>query len=417
MFALVGALGFVCQIGVLHLLTSAGLPVGPSTALAVLAAIVTNFVWHRRWTWADRSQAAQSIPAQFLRFAGLNGAVSLAGNVVITAGLASAGAPVVGANVIAVVACSAVNFVLADRVVFAVAGVLLAAAASAEAAPAVVAVLGANTRAAWLEYVRVTEQRIAAQEPKPLPRPSEADWRRLKAGELILAKTETRRADGSAIDVPDGAIHHWVGRVFLPNVQLADLLRELQRPTSKRWTPAEVLSMRVVPLGDGTLQVFMRVARSGIVDVTYDMEHAVRYTQHPAGHATSRSVSRRIVEVDDPGTPRERARPEGDDHGFLWRLNAYWRYVPVEGGVLVECESIALSRGVPLIVRALASPIISRVSRESLENTLAALRHGFAKSAASLTDETVGKTYTTAAHPRPAMRSRSSRLSLANPTA
>ncbi len=148
MFVLVGALGFVCQIGVLHLLTSAGLPVGPSTALAVLAAIVTNFVWHRRWTWADRTEAAQSIPAQFLRFAGLNGAVSLAGNVVITAGLASAGAPVIGANVIAVVACSAVNFVLADRLVFVVAAVLFAAA-SAEAAPAVVAVLGENTRAAW----------------------------------------------------------------------------------------------------------------------------------------------------------------------------------------------------------------------------------------------------------------------------
>ena len=390
------------RFGVLHLLTSAGLPVGPSTALAVLAAIVTNFVWHRRWTWADRTEAAQSIPAQFLRFAGLNGAVSLAGNVVITAGLASAGAPVIGANVIAVVACSAVNFVLADRLVFVVAAVLFAAA-SAEAAPAVIAVLGSNTRAAWAEYVRVTEQRIAAQEPKPLPRRSEADWRRLKAGELMLTKTETRRADGSAIDVPDGAIHHWVGRVFLPNVQLADLLRELQRPTSKRWAPAEVLSMRVVPLGDGTLQVFMRVARSGIVDVTYDMEHAVRYSQHPAGHATSRSVSRRIVEVDEPGTPRERARPEGDDHGFLWRLNAYWRYVPVEGGVLVECESIALSRGVPLIVRALASPIISRVSRESLENTLAALRHGFAKSSAGLTDETVGKTYTSAAPPPPAI--------------
>jgi hypothetical protein len=267
-----------------------------------------------------------------------------------------------------------------------------------------------------MDYVRVTEGRIAAQEPKPLPRPPEADWRRLKAGELMLAKTETRRADGSSIDVPDGAIHHWVGRVFLPNVQLADLLRELQRPTSKRWTPAEVLSMRVVPLSDGTLQVFMRVARSGIVDVTYDMEHAVRYSQHP-GHATSRSVSRRIVEVDDPGTPQERARPEGDDHGFLWRLNAYWRYVPIEGGVLVECESLALSRSVPLIVRALASPIISRVSRESLENTLAALLHGFAKGSASLTDETAGKTYTSAAVPTPAVDSRLRRLSIVIPTA
>jgi len=34
----------------------------------------------------------------------------------------------------------------------------------------------------------------------------------------------------------------------------------------------------------------------------------------------------------------------GDDRGFLWRLNAYWRYEQVAGGVIAECESITLSR-------------------------------------------------------------------------
>ena len=58
----------------------------------------------------------------------------------------------------------------------------------------------------------------------------------------------------------------------------------------------------------------------------------------------------------------------------MWRLNAYWRYVPVEGGVLVECESLALSRSVPVGgLRSVAAPIIDQVSRESLENTLGAL--------------------------------------------
>ena len=28
--------------------------------------------------------------------------------------------------------------------------------------------------------------------------------------------------------LPDGTVHHWVGRVFLPGVRLADLLAELQ---------------------------------------------------------------------------------------------------------------------------------------------------------------------------------------------
>ena len=61
----------------------------------------------------------------------------------------------------------------------------------------------------------------------------------------------------------------------------------------------------------------------------------------------------------------------------MWRLNAYWRYVPVDGGVLVVCESLALSRSVPLVVRVVAAPMIDRVSRESLENTLGALRTAY----------------------------------------
>ena len=102
-FTLVGALGFGCQLGVLHVLVGAGLAVGASTALAVLTAVVHNFLWHRRWTWRDRAMDAGAPHAQFLRFVGLNGLVSLAGNVAITAGLAASGLPVLAANVVAVV--------------------------------------------------------------------------------------------------------------------------------------------------------------------------------------------------------------------------------------------------------------------------------------------------------------------------
>lgn len=372
-FALVGALGFLCQLGALHLLVEGGLPVGVSTAAAVLTAVVHNFLWHRRWTWRDRAIAPASSHTQFLRFVGLNGLVSLAGNVVITAGLTRSGMPVLAANGIAVVVCSAANFVLADRVVFIAATAVLLTTSVADAA-----VLEPWTLAGWQEYVKATEQRIAVEEPnRSVGVPGVDEWRRLRAGEVLLSNRQTRRRDGSSIGVPDGAVHHWVGRVFLPGVDLTALLTELQAPTSRRWTPAEVRSLRVAGDGRGGLQVFMRVERDSLVDVTYDIEHLVHYARHATGHATSRSASRRIVQLDDPGTHAERRLPEGRDSGYLWRLNAYWRYVPVEGGVLVECESLALSRSVPSLLRTVASPLITRVSRESLENTLKALRTGF----------------------------------------
>ena len=373
-FALVGLLGFACQLSVLHLLVGTGLPVGVGTAVAVLAAVAHNFFWHRAWTWRDR--AAGTPHAQFSRFVGLNGLVSLAGNVAITAWLSASGVPLLAANAAAVVICSVVNFVLADRLVFAAVSALLLTSGVADAA-----VLGPQTLAGWQEYVKTTEQRIAAEEPNPSAgAPTPDEWRRLRGGALVLSQRQTRR-DGLPIVVPDGAVHHWAGRVFLPGARLNDLLAELQTPTSRRWLPVEVRSFRVVGDGQDGLRVYMRVERDSLVDVTYDIEHAVRYARQPSGHATSRSVSRHIVQLDAPGTAAERRLPEGDDHGFLWRLNAYWRYVPVDGGVLVECESLALSRSVPTMLRPLAAPVVEKVSRQSLENTLAALRTGFAPGA------------------------------------
>ena len=82
----------------------------------------------------------------------------------------------------------------------------------------------------------------------------------------------------------------------------------------------------------------------------------------------------RIAELANAGTKNEREKVPGDDNGFLWRLNAYWRYEQVDGGVLIECESVSLSRVVPFAVRLFVSPIVERIARESLERTLVSLR-------------------------------------------
>jgi hypothetical protein len=82
--------------------------------------------------------------------------------------------------------------------------------------------------------------------------------------------------------------------------------------------------------------------------------------------------------VSDPDTPDERELPPGEDRGFLWRLNAYWRYEEVAGGVIAECESISLSREVPSFLRYLISPLVESTARESMERTLVTLRARFA---------------------------------------
>ena len=64
----------------------------------------------------------------------------------------------------------------------------------------------------------------------------------------------------------------------------------------------------------------------------------------------------------------------GNDSGYLWRLNAYWRYQQVAGGVLMEYEIVTLSRSVPLLLRWMVAPIINRESRSAQLDLLHAMR-------------------------------------------
>jgi putative flippase GtrA len=119
-FNAVGALGIVVQVAAIGVLTAwAGMGYVGATTIAVMTAVVHNFIWHLRWTWRDRLVTAPGTAAAFLRFAMANGAVSLTGNLVVMTGLvAGAGLHPVPANLIAIATCGAANFWLGNRVVF-----------------------------------------------------------------------------------------------------------------------------------------------------------------------------------------------------------------------------------------------------------------------------------------------------------
>ena len=120
-FNLVGGVGIAVQLGALALFRS-GLQVNYllATALAVETAVIHNFLWHERFTWADRPahRFVHSL-VRLAKFNTSNGLVSLVGNLLIMRAL-------VGefhmnyliANLVAVATCSIVNFLLSDRFVF-----------------------------------------------------------------------------------------------------------------------------------------------------------------------------------------------------------------------------------------------------------------------------------------------------------
>lgn len=120
-FNFVGGIGIGVQLAALILLRS-GVHIDTllATALAVETAVVHNFFWHERFTWRDRpsSGALQSV-ARFARFNLTNGAVSLIGNLLFMRALVGQFHMnyLIG-NLLAITACSLLNFLLSDRLVF-----------------------------------------------------------------------------------------------------------------------------------------------------------------------------------------------------------------------------------------------------------------------------------------------------------
>ena len=117
-FSAVGATGIVVQtITLALLLRVAGIHYLIATALAVEASVLHNFIWHKKWPWADRQGVTSA--AMLLRFNLTSGALSIAGNLVLMFVLVGgAGLNALFANVVTIAICSLVNFALSDRFVF-----------------------------------------------------------------------------------------------------------------------------------------------------------------------------------------------------------------------------------------------------------------------------------------------------------
>jgi len=120
-FNAVGGIGIVVQLAALAVLRSwLKLDYLLATGLAVEIAVIHNFLWHERFTWMDRParRPMQSL-VRLAKFNASNGAVSIVGNLGLMRLLVGEmKLNYVASNLIAIVVCSLVNFVLSDRLVF-----------------------------------------------------------------------------------------------------------------------------------------------------------------------------------------------------------------------------------------------------------------------------------------------------------
>ena len=212
----------------------------------------------------------------------------------------------------------------------------------------------------------------------------------LRKGELFIESLETK-ANGRDIDIPDALVHHWLGVVFVPGrtvPQAVALLQDYDRHQDI-YKPNVAGSKTLSRDGD-RFKVFLRFFMDKGLTVVVKSEHEAVFTREAVDRASSRIRSTRITEVEDPGTPKERPRPVGHDHGFLWRLNSYWRFLERDGGVYVQCESITLTRDIPFGFGWAVGPYTNQIPKETLSFTLETTRKELARRAGQAGGRGVG---------------------------
>jgi hypothetical protein len=87
--------------------------------------------------------------------------------------------------------------------------------------------------------------------------------------------------------------------------------------------------------------------------------------------------------VENPGKDNEREFPVGNDHGYLWRLNLYTRYLERDNGVYIQIEFLGLSRSVPPVFAWLVNPYTRSVPTDYLTHYLVATRKALQEASAA----------------------------------
>ncbi len=234
------------------------------------------------------------------------------------------------------------------------------------------ATLKPETKAAWDAYLQAANAAMQA---------------RLQPGAHFLwlddnpDRAESIRSKGLYIapvgphipkKVPSGLIHDWLGVGFVPNAKIDDILhvvRDYDR-YKEVYRPGVIDS--ISHGSDGVKDLFsMRLVNKSVVAKTaLDTDCEASYFRVDDRRWYSVSNTTHIQEVDKFGTPEQRTLPEDHGTGLIWRLSSITRLEERDGGVYAELEAIALSRDIPVAFRVFATPIVRRVSKDSLATSL-----------------------------------------------
>jgi hypothetical protein len=205
----------------------------------------------------------------------------------------------------------------------------------------------------------------------------------LHQGEIFIQELHTQE-DHLPFRIPSGLVHHWAGVIFIPNATLAAVnavLQDYQNEPSI-YMP-EIRQAKLIEQHGDKSKIFLQLYSKSIITVVLNGYFDV--VERPLGSTRSESVSHstRIVEVVNPGAPDEHERTDAVDHGYMWRMNSYWRIEEKEGGVYVQNESITLTRTVPVLIAWLVNQLTKSIPHDVIAHMLTDTQNAVLKTGAA----------------------------------
>lgn len=234
-----------------------------------------------------------------------------------------------------------------------------------------------ETARAFDRYINISESRMQAElrggpflyiDGLPAARRSEA-YALLRQGQILL-RHENTKEEGHPLTVPYGLIHDWSGVAFIPGTSLSRTLAVVLDYDNLHNIYTDVHQSRLIARNGNIFTVFLQFYKKSLITVVLNAQFESYLEQFGVRRAVIWSRSTRIAEVEDPDDAGARELPVNSGHGYLWRLNSYWRFEERDGGVYVQLESIGLSRSVPAIFAWLVNPLLRSIPRGTLSGLL-----------------------------------------------
>ncbi len=264
---------------------------------------------------------------------------------------------------------------------------LLALIPSLSGIPGWATELKPETSAAFDRYAKVTEKqrederldgRYLAVDRLPDAQRRDA-YDQLQHGQIVIQELHTQE-DHLAIRIPGGLIHHWSGAIFIPGAKLAEVnavLLDYQNEASI-YKP-EIRQANLIEQNGNESKIFLQMYTKSIITVVLNGYFTVTETFFGGTQVESASHSTRIREVVNAGGADEHESAEEDSHGYMWRVNSYWRLEEKDGGVYVQNESITLTRTVPALLAWLIDPLTKSIPRDVIVHMLTDTQKAVAK--------------------------------------